>query len=577
MKKFLAILLLGFSSVYAQTVTAETTTPNLITSGTNHTWTGVNTGTLPGNYMPGGPTPLYDPAANSITFSYGSPRTVAQTIAINNALANVGAGVQINGYNYSYDVRNMNGDNRQGGTDTFSITTKMTSNTGNTLLSSTENYNTKFEWTSYSNSKTANTPYTLDQLGNLVFSVTGADNGYWGGYFGPQVRNVNMSLRYSAAPAIDPCTVNPLSSPSCSGYQAAYELQMCSSNPLFSSTCPGYAQALLTQQCSANQLSSPSCPGYAAMYLTQQCSANPLYSNRCTGYSTAYHDQQCSANPLYATDCAGYASAYLNQQCAANPLYSTTCSGYARAYLNQQCLADSLYSTQCEGYKTAYAIKYLVGMSPTVTSAVNQQLTNTVETQRNDPTNVTGTVDAVATVSGTSASTQATATTSATSISPVAVISTVRPAPAPMTTMAQAEPKKDEPKKDGGNTSSGPSGDSKPSNQPKSNREALQERRAEAAKKEAVAKGANLANEMGKAADMESQKAIQNVVIQAMGFTPGFDTYNTTIIPDTTFYKPFTVYGNQKNVDNQNVGRRLMGGSDRLHQDMVDSQYNIGN
>jgi hypothetical protein len=92
-----------------------------------------------------------------------------------------------------------------------------------------------------------------------------------------------------------------------------------------------------------------------------------------------------------------------------------------------------------------------------------------------------------------------------------------------------------------------------------------------------VAKGANLANEMGKAADMESQKAIQNVVIQAMGFTPGFDTYNTTIIPDTTFYKPFTVYGNQKNVDNQNVGRRLMGGSDRLHQDMVDSQYNIGN
>jgi hypothetical protein len=135
--------------------------------------------------------------------------------------------------------------------------------------------------------------------------------------------------------------------------------------------------------------------------------------------------------------------------------------------LNQQCLADSLYSTQCEGYKTAYAIKYLVGLSPTVTSAVNQQLTNTVETQRNDPTNVTGTVDAVATVSGTSASTQATATTSATSISPVAVISTVRPAPAPITTMAQAEPKKDEPKKDSSNTSSGPSGDSKPSNQPK--------------------------------------------------------------------------------------------------------------
>jgi hypothetical protein len=85
-KKLLAICLLGFPSVYAQTVTATTptvqTTPNLITSGTNHTWTGVTTGTLPNNYMPGGPTPIYDPASNSITFSYGSPRTVAQTIAI---------------------------------------------------------------------------------------------------------------------------------------------------------------------------------------------------------------------------------------------------------------------------------------------------------------------------------------------------------------------------------------------------------------------------------------------------------------------------------------------------------------
>jgi hypothetical protein len=62
-----------------------------------------------------------------------------------------------------------------------------------------------------------------------------------------------------------------------------------------------------------------------------------------------------------------------------------------------------------------------------------------------------------------------------------------------------------------------------------------------------------------------------------MGFTPGFDTYNKAMIPDTTFYKPFSVYGNQRNVDNQNVSRRLMGGSDRTHQQMVDSQYNRGN
>jgi hypothetical protein len=234
----------------------------------------------------------------------------------------------------------------------------------------------------------------------------------------------------------------------------------------------------------------------------------------------------------------------------------------------------------------------MVNLSPAVTTAVSSTLTNVVETQRNDPANVTGTVDAVAAATTTSAtpSTAQTATTSATSISPVAVISTVRPAPAPMQQMAQAEPKKDngpgekkdekkdEGKKDGSsNTNGGPSGDSKPSDQPKSNREALQERRREAAQKEAVAKGKDLANEMGKASNMEAQKAIQNVVIAAMGFTPGFDTYNRSMIPDANiFYKPYQVYGGQVNVDNRNISRRLMGGSDAKHQDMVDAQFQLG-
>jgi hypothetical protein len=158
--------------------------------------------------------------------------------------------------------------------------------------------------------------------------------------------------------------------------------------------------------------------------------------------------------------------------------------------------------------------------------------------------------------------------------------------------MAQAEPKKadngpgekKEEKKDEGSRSNGSSntnnssvGDNKPSGGPKTARQELAERRADAAKKEAVAKGANLANEMGKAADMESQKAVQNVVIAAMGFTPGFDTYNKTMIPDTVFYKPYTVYGNQKVIDNRALSRGLTGGSDRTHQEMVDSQYNRGN
>jgi hypothetical protein len=105
-------------------------------------------------------------------------------------------------------------------------------------------------------------------------------------------------------------------------------------------------------------------------------------------------------------------------------------------------------------------------------------------------------------------------------------------------------------------------------------RQELQARREAAAKAEAVEKGKNLANEMGKAADMEAQKQIQNVVIQAMGFTPGFDTYGKTIMNDVVGYKPYSIYNNQKNIDNR-ANLRMFGGTDRLHNDMVESQYNL--
>ena len=999
MKKFLAILLLGFSSCYAQTVTAETTTPNLITSGTTHTWTGVSTGAIPSGCgsngsggCAGGPGPLYDPATNTIHFSYGQA-TVGQTIAINNALSSVGAGVKVNGYNYSYDVRNLNGDNRQTSTDTFSITTKMTSNTGATLLTATENYNTKFDWTSFSSSKTATTPYDLTNLGSLSFSVTGMDNGYWGGYFGPQVRNANMSLRYTVDPCAanpafsttcanystniitspnlltagssyainqalsltgsgvmihgfnygynynvggtvctawnqdgscswtmnssltvinrisdnngtiiynqgdvyntatsgtkdvtylfptskpltslgsfsmlyggsgsysvtnryskaiytpdwcaqnpaysvncpnyntvvtsdnllpgttgpqsyaintalafagagatihgfnygydynvsgrscavwdifgfcitgfnysdagvtttltnsagvvgyndttshsggnngisgsyskslrlpssvpmstlgtfsmnpyvngsgsitnmysralytaDPC-LDPLSSTSCPGYQQAYFTQQCTINALYNSACPGYAQALFTQQCNANQLSDQRCPGYAAAYLVQQCNANPLYSTTCVGYDTAQTEcttnplshsyctnyqtatTECASNPLYGSYCPMYSTASLEcstnplshsycpmyqsatdscntnsltysycpgyntaqtacstnplsnslctgyqtattecstnplsnsycplyqtatTQCAASALYASYCPGYQFAY---DCSQDGLYSKQCPNYAEAYAKKYVLNISPTPTATT----TTTAETTTTASAGSVSTTGVVATtaesittqlssgISDTTVSNTVTqkASTANAEAAPAAPVKLTAQAPTTTQQVAQAEPKKDnspsekkEEKKDEGtksnasNTNSPTGGDSKPSDSPKTARQELAERRREAAQKEAVAKGANLANEMGKAADMEAQKAVQNVVIQAMGFTPGFDTYNKAMLPDSRFYAPKIVYGGQVNVDNKAISRRLMTGSDRLHQEMVDEQYN---
>ena len=84
--------------------------------------------------------------------------------------------------------------------------------------------------------------------------------------------------------------------------------------------------------CLINPLSSPSCSGYQEAYLAQQCSISSLYSPQCPNYAQAYQDQQCSLNPLYATTCQGYEQAYFNQQCSINALFNSQCQGYAEAY-----------------------------------------------------------------------------------------------------------------------------------------------------------------------------------------------------------------------------------------------------
>ena len=404
---------------------------------------------------------------------------------------------------------------------------------------------------------------------------------------------------------IDPCTTNPLYAPSCAGYQAAYTEQQCSINPLYSTTCSGYQAA----------------------YTQQQCSINPLYSMTCSGYQQAYHSQQCSINPLYSTDCPGYAAAYLNQQCSINALYSTTCTGYAEAYKAQQCALDGLYDRTCPNYADAYARKYVIGIPSSGTISygpadsrctVGCDTSNTLNTNAGPATlgysgpgatNVS-TTQPVTSISNSGQISTGVAVTNDSNVnsviatpkmdgpaastgnSPVAS-SMNSPGPAasgsstqtanvgPATRQEQkSEDKRDDAPKGsgGGNSSQNTNNTQASSDKPAAPtaRQALQERREAVAKAEAVEKGKNLANEMGKASDLEAQKAVQNVVIQAMGFTPGFDAYSKQLIVQQQFYKPYQVYGNQKTIDNR-ANLRMFGGTDKLHNEMVESQYNKGN
>jgi hypothetical protein len=104
----------------------------------------------------------------------------------------------------------------------------------------------------------------------------------------------------------------------------------------------------------------------------------------------------------------------------------------------------------------------------------------------------------------------------------------------------------------------------------------MQQARVEAAKREAVAKGSEAVKESGEAKSMNAQVATQGLVIAAMGFNPSFDAYSNVVMRDVSFYKPFTIYGGQKTIDNRSASRRLFGGTDQLHNEMTSQQYQLG-
>jgi hypothetical protein len=511
---------------------------------------------------------------------------INQTYAINQALSSVGAGVVIHGFNYGYQYNlgssysqctAFNQDGSCSWTMTFNprvdVNFKIRSNTNSLLYDVTHSEtgnNTGNRSRDYQY-RFAN-PRSITDLSTIGYSATTAGN------------STIFGMYSQAAYTIDECVANPLSSTTCSGYAQAYFDQQCSANALYSTQCSGYAQAYFDQQCSSNALYNSQCPGYAQAYFNQQCTANSLYSTACPGYATAYYNYQCSANPLYHTGCAGYAQAYFDQQCSLNtlynsqcpgyadayyvqqctisPLYDSGCTGYAQAYFDQQCSLDPLYNSQCTGYREAYALKYIVIEKPKAEETVSvgvMAIANTAPAAVEPPPAAPAPV--------------ATASPAESATAPVQLV----PPPAPVAAAAPAESKKETKPADATNTTAGSTasgGGSK--EQPKTTRQALAERRMEAAREKAAAAAkqnpAAMAAQMDTAGSMEQQVELQSVVLGAMGFVAGFDTYSRSTIPDAVGYKPFDIYPGQRNIDSP-AARLLLVRSDRIHQDMVDSQY----
>ena len=223
-------MLLLPSAVFAQQ-TATTTTPMLdpnqiyttgnvvqmTTTTSGSTWVnGVYQDQLtcwawgnPGNC---GPNPTVRPG-NYINYSFGYT-DLYQVQAIASILPQTG--LRVNGYTFGFTAKNGNGWD-DGRLDQLNAYVAFYGTDGKVKDYTNYNLNSQFNWTTFSYSKDFVTPYADKDLSTVQYGFTGKDNNFWAGTYGPEIMNVNFSLKYS----VDACAVNVLSSPTCPGYTEA--------------------------------------------------------------------------------------------------------------------------------------------------------------------------------------------------------------------------------------------------------------------------------------------------------------------------------------------------------------------
>ena len=524
-----------------------------------------------GGTNPGGPIP--NCGQDIINWSYGG-QWVYRRHAIEQALKQ--AGVQVDGYQWEFRIKNNNGDRAdQSGTDTLDIAMIIWDKSNNEVHRKNWRYDTKFDWTTFSGTELFGSPLIGENLRDWQIQMYGRDSGYWAGFYGPEMNTPEIRMLYST----NPCAIDPILHPDCEGYVDAYANylydQQCIANPLFDSGCPGYQQAFYDQQCNANPLYDMGCPGYAQAYFDQQCSINPLYDTTCPGYAQAYFDQQCSIDPFYDTTCPGYAKAYFDQQCGLDPLYDRTCPGYSEAYAKKNILNEETTSTETTVSTTSTETvpitdpEEIAMPSTTGDSTVDSILKDLTDVPTQTFTVETGPVASVETETETQETSQETETSAETDTAGemeelVASVETEETESDPdegSDTESSDESEGEDSDGDGGKDKDG-SGSKNSKDKEKSKKEKLKE----AITKKAMA----LAENMSNAASLEAQQAAQAQVLALINYVPDFNTYNRMMnggyLPDATGYPDTQVPESRQGLRN-GLAQQL------LHEQMVEMQY----
>lgn len=184
-------------------ISTDVSTGNLI----NMTgWTGVRyTDSIGvGFCCSGGPNPAMNQDTNTLRFSWGY-MSAAQSIALGRVFESIGTGIKITGYNYSWQINNE-------GTTSGILDAKVSlmGKNGNMLESYNYNYSRNIPgFETFSGTQNFSVDYGLLAVQSLDVTFTGKDNRFWAGYYGPRVRDVNVSLNYTVD-ASKPTSPTPL-------------------------------------------------------------------------------------------------------------------------------------------------------------------------------------------------------------------------------------------------------------------------------------------------------------------------------------------------------------------------------
>ncbi len=385
---------------------------------TNQWWNAATgTGPQPGvTHTSGGPGPLWDPNQGILFFSYGNV-TAFQESYVPSALVGTPSGIQVRGYTYSYDIRNMNFDNRQGSTDTITATITMRGNPSSIILDSVTNvHNTRFDWTTFSGTRTLTNPVDPSSTGWLGIYFQSRDTGFWAGYYGPQVRNVDVRVNYG----VDPCATNPAYSVTCSGFSSVVETVNQVPNPSALISWNGYIDNSFAIQTALSQGGSgllvhgfnygytansggPYCAFWALVCFDNrdpyaQVNVNitsntgqSLYSvtrthQNINSTNFSYQYRFSSSQTLSSLGNFGF-DAYAMDNASVSNMWATI------LYTPDQCIINPLSSPTCPGYNAAYAASIATSSSSTNTSTVTYNTASgytsialTPDSTRTDPT-----------------------------------------------------------------------------------------------------------------------------------------------------------------------------------------------